>query len=658
MGQGDNPANPGAGLITVPTRVGDRDDWTFVAMAGTVVAAINSEGHLYTWGEGTNGTLGHGDMDNRYVPTRVEGRSDWAMVSVGGRTAHMIAATDDGHLYAWGNNASGRLGLGFSGGNQTTPQRVEFEGTVLRVLAAHNVSAVINTDGELYVWGSNDGERLGLGDTTDRYTPTRLGEADNWIDITAALGNAPRLFIAALNADGEIYTWGHAGVSAPVQLGRPVAPEALSNVPKKITGSNWIAIGGGNAHFMAMTECLRLYAWGSNTSGQLGIGEIGGYRDEPTFVLQAYGLAGFSQTGAGTHSMALIRTVPIEAQATLTKNLQMPEGTTLLTDKTFTFTFERHSFNDNTTQSNLVPNIPNRTITITNTSTSSTQNNITTRSNSLDMLEGIEFTGPGIFRWIIEETQSSIPPTTHPSSMTFSQARYELSVWVEQAPGVGGALSIYYLSLVPLTVDNNTQTAGTKVEAALFTNTYTRTILTSALIVSKTVEGNFANQSTPFDFEVTLTRTAFCTTSTSFTGQVFQGTNPVGSPITFESGVMQTVTLTHNQRIVFDELVIGTSFNLTELAAPDFRAQATLQVGGVAVAITPNAEPDTDLPLGTHLIAQGANTAAFVNTHVFPPPTGLSINSVSYAALVLPFLGLVALLSAKRRKNIEDLSLM
>ena len=35
-------------------------------------AAVTSDGHLYTWGEGDFGRLGHGDSQFRFVPTLVK----------------------------------------------------------------------------------------------------------------------------------------------------------------------------------------------------------------------------------------------------------------------------------------------------------------------------------------------------------------------------------------------------------------------------------------------------------------------------------------------------------------------------------------------------------------------------------------------------------
>jgi alpha-tubulin suppressor-like RCC1 family protein len=48
-------------------------------------------------------------------------------------------------------------------------------------------SLAIKTDGTLWAWGHNYYGRLGLGDTTDRSSPTQVGSLTTWYDV--ARGN-------------------------------------------------------------------------------------------------------------------------------------------------------------------------------------------------------------------------------------------------------------------------------------------------------------------------------------------------------------------------------------------------------------------------------------------------------------------------------------
>lgn len=651
MGQG---GNPGSGLITAPTRIGDRDDWVYISSAGSFAAAINNQGHLYTWGSNVNGQLGHNDTVDRNVPDRVGSQSNWVSVCI--ETNFGVAINDQGHLYTWGRSQHGQLGQGtFDSSISLGPQRVGTANNWIAITSGSNGVAAINDQGHLYTWGRNHHGQLGHGDFANRNIPIRVGTASNWV-----VGLFSSATFVAINSNGEIYSWGD---NATGRLGRIANVSNPANLPGRVgTSDNWTTIGGSSSHILAMTEDMRLYAWGANNQGQLGIGTIGGYADEPTFVLQAFSLAGFSQAGAGSHSIALMRTESIGAiESYLTKHLQRPEGINLLDDINFIFAFERHSFNGNTAHANQVPNIPNRTMTFNNLSPSFTVVGITTVIDSINVLEGIEFTRPGIYSWIVTELPTA--GITPPSNIVDSQAVYELRVYVSQ-DGSGGPLYIYTITLYRLYCDDGEELdPPKKTDDFSFTNIYTRTTTGTddcygALVISKNVTGPFADLSTVFDFEVVLTRTALCPENTTFTGQVYNADGTTsGASITFASGASTAVQLTHGQRLVIDELLVGTRFAATELAAPMFTASVIVRANGVGSGAA-NGQPNESISTGTHFAGDYENSAAFTNVHFYTPPTGLNIVSASYILPIAAGIMILAIFATKKRKKIEQLPLI
>ena len=137
-----------------------------------------------------------------------------------------------------------------------------------------------------------------------------------------------------------------------------------------------------------------------------------------------------------------------------------------------------------------------------------------------------------------------------------------------------------------------------------------------------------------------------------------QGNAQIGANIPFASGVQQTITLTDGQRLVFDSLVVGTQFNVTELAAPEYTASVELVVDGQAVTIAPNTAPNLPLPLGNHLVGAAANTADFTNAHAAPPPTGLSVEGIPVALVFVAGMVLTASLAIRARKRVEELAVL
>ena len=452
MGQGG--VNPGLDSpLRVPTRVGTESNWVQVSGRTTNVLALNDNGELFRWGLAA--TLGAAD-----IPTQVGTASNWIYISAGNNQA--FAINSDGHLYSWGANASGTLGLGHEIA-QTTPQRVGDRSDWTRVSSGANFAMGITADGALWAWGSNASGQLGQGNSVASNVPVRVGTSYNWVDARTTNGTS-----AAINADGELWTWG-----APTsgQLGRPSGVGAPANLPARVgTDSNWELVMGGSQQFLAFNTYGELFAWGTNANGQLGVGDNVN-RDEPTFVLQASSISRAAR-GGGIHSLMLFAMVPVSDLHTLTKDLQKPEGTPEMA-KSFTFTFERNSFDGNTADANLLPIIPNRVLTLDGSSPSTTADGTTTITGTKDILEGITFDRVGVFSYLVSEVAGS-SSTPLPSTMQYSPAVYEMNIYVRQSQEVGASaeLYVYRITVTPRIVDNDTQTAGERNDELIFTNTY------------------------------------------------------------------------------------------------------------------------------------------------------------------------------------------
>ena len=74
--------------------------------------ALTSDGHVYTWGKGKHGRLGHDDAANKFTPARISpdafGGARIAGIAAGGH--HSAAVTASGAVYTWGLNDNAQLG--------------------------------------------------------------------------------------------------------------------------------------------------------------------------------------------------------------------------------------------------------------------------------------------------------------------------------------------------------------------------------------------------------------------------------------------------------------------------------------------------------------------------------------------------------------------
>ena len=93
--------------VQVPgtTWVTDKGGW--YASQGAM-AAIKTDGTLWSWGNGTYGQLAQNSNTEYSSPIQIGSQSNWN--KIGGGAHHFIATKTDGSLWAWGRGSFGQLG--------------------------------------------------------------------------------------------------------------------------------------------------------------------------------------------------------------------------------------------------------------------------------------------------------------------------------------------------------------------------------------------------------------------------------------------------------------------------------------------------------------------------------------------------------------------
>jgi alpha-tubulin suppressor-like RCC1 family protein len=173
--------------------------------------------------------------------------------------------------------------LGFLTNDNSIPRpsllpKSSFSEPIKMVAVGMSHSLVLTVSGQLYVWGDNRGGQLGLGDKDERSTPTFLPLQSEPIKMIS-VGSHHNL---ALTASGQIYVWGYNG-DGQLGLGDTITrltPTLLSSELFRNDPSNNIkAVIAGEYNSFVLTVTGKLYVWGDNDRGQLGLGDI---IDHPT----------------------------------------------------------------------------------------------------------------------------------------------------------------------------------------------------------------------------------------------------------------------------------------------------------------------------------------------------------------------------------------
>lgn len=254
--------------------------WTMVSVGTSHIAALRSDGILFTWGLNNVGQLGLGDTVHRSFITQV-GASSWTAVSAG--NSYTAAIRQDGRLFTWGLNTSGQLGDSTTVNKSSPVQIGSSSWTAVRAGQAH--IAAIRLDNLVFAWGLNSSGQLGDATTVNKSSPIQIGSS-SWTAVSAG-----SLHNLAIDSTGNLYAWG-SGVNG--ELGVPALTASQSR---------WSDIRIGFDHVLAIQYGTgKLYAWGRNHQGQLGDGTT---IDRPYPV--PIGTSSWTAIGAGTRYSTGIR---------------------------------------------------------------------------------------------------------------------------------------------------------------------------------------------------------------------------------------------------------------------------------------------------------------------------------------------------------------
>ena len=241
------------------------------------------DGDVYSFGDGTFGSLGHGDNEDRLLPTKIETLSGVKAISAGRK--HSLVLLEDGDVYSFGDGKFGALGHG-DRENRLLPTKIETLSGVKAISAGGEYSLVLLENGDVYSFGHGNRGRLGHGDLKDRKVPTKIESLANAKRISAGERHS-----LVLLRNGDVYSFGG---GEDFRLGQSDHKKRI--VPTKIEGLTGVKeVSAGDSHSLVILENGDVYSFGDGRGGALGQGNEKKYRD-PTRMAN---IAGASAIAAG-----------------------------------------------------------------------------------------------------------------------------------------------------------------------------------------------------------------------------------------------------------------------------------------------------------------------------------------------------------------------
>jgi len=244
--------------------------WEKVSTAigyGDHTLALKTDGTLWSWGGNTWGQLGIGSSGSadQLTPIQVGSDTNWSYVHAG--YDRSFALKTNGTLWSWGSNGSTALGQGNSNpvAVYVTPTQVGADTNWTKLSSGWAFTFALKSNGTLWVTGTNVSYGLGVGSTNtslEYNTFTQVGSATDWVDISCGYEQC-----VARKTDGSIYTWGY---NADGELGLGDTTNRAS--PTQVgTATDWTDISGGFYDALAVKNNVLTY-WGWNFNDYLGTG--------------------------------------------------------------------------------------------------------------------------------------------------------------------------------------------------------------------------------------------------------------------------------------------------------------------------------------------------------------------------------------------------
>ncbi|XP_062392118.1 RCC1-like G exchanging factor-like protein [Sardina pilchardus] len=219
---------------------------------------LSETGTVYACGWGADGQTGLGHYDKASCPVKLTGDLTGVKVQqVASYGDCSLAVSTNGQLFGWGNSEYLQLASVTESTQISSPRLLPLEGVgrVQQAACGGTQVAVLNDDGEVFVWGFGilgKGPNLSESSTPEKLPPTLFGQSEFNPDVKVTRVRCGLNHFAAITSNGELFVWGK-NVRGCLGIGRPDD----QYFPWRVTVPGHVVdVACGVDHMVAMVKSL------------------------------------------------------------------------------------------------------------------------------------------------------------------------------------------------------------------------------------------------------------------------------------------------------------------------------------------------------------------------------------------------------------------
>ncbi|RDD36953.1 putative E3 ubiquitin-protein ligase HERC2 [Trichoplax sp. H2] len=234
---------------------------------GRHAMALTAEGKVYSWGCGDRGQLGHGNTLGYLDPTLIDELKSKEVTKIACGAMHSIAVLSDGKIFSWGDGSNGALGHGNNLAQLLPKKIMSLNGKHIMAVACGECYTIAVAGDDVWSWGLGGNGELGYGvEMPSYYMPTKI-EALFFKGITnVACGYATSF---AVSANGKVWAWG-SGDRFRLGLGNEKVIVKPRQIQGDLKGKKIKRVVASLFHALAIDENGQVYIWGSQEIGPVG----------------------------------------------------------------------------------------------------------------------------------------------------------------------------------------------------------------------------------------------------------------------------------------------------------------------------------------------------------------------------------------------------